>query len=99
VARVLNLEAHPLEHRLEKPAEGDVFLADILLDFRTRPTALGVFCRICKPDFDDVLGLARIEGEDEIVEAQHAPGLRMEEIRSRASAFQKSGRWCRAFLE
>jgi hypothetical protein len=43
VARIPNLEVRALEHRLEKPAEGDVLLADVFLDFGTRPSALGSF--------------------------------------------------------
>ena len=99
MASILDRETSSLEHRLKEPAEGDVFLADIFLDFGTCPTPLGLFYRTCKPGFNDVLGLSRIEGKDEVVEAQHASSLSMEAIRSRASALKKSGRWCRAFLE
>ena len=62
-----------LEHRLKEPAEGDVFLADVFLDLLRRKIPLGLFYRACKPGFDDVFGLSRIEGEEEVVEAQRAP--------------------------
>ena len=100
MTRVLNREARPLEHRLYDPAEGDVFLPDIFLDFGRRPTPLRLLCRICRPGFNDVFGHSRIEGEEEVVEAQHASrSLRMEAIRWRASVLNRSDRWCRAFLE
>ena len=72
VARILDREACSLEHRLKESAEGDVFLADIFLDFSTSPTPLGLFYSTCKPGFNGVFGLSRIEGENEVVEAQHA---------------------------
>jgi hypothetical protein len=72
VARILDREARSLEHRLKEPAEGDVFPADIFLDLSTRKTPLGLFYGTCKPGFNDVFGLWRIEGEDEVVEAQRA---------------------------
>ncbi len=72
VARILDLEARSLEDRPKEPAKGDVFLAHILLHFRTRPTLFGLFCRACKPGFNYAFGLLHIEGEDEVVQAQHA---------------------------
>jgi hypothetical protein len=72
VASILDRETRSLEHRLKEPAEGDVFLANIFLDFVTRPTPFGLFYRTCKPGFNDAFGLSRIEGEDKVVETQHA---------------------------
>ena len=49
------------------------YLADVFFDLRTRKVPLGLFYRACKPGFNDVFGLSRIEGEEEVVEAQRAP--------------------------
>ena len=61
-----------------------------------RPTFSRIGRGRVKPRFDRRDHIRWIEGEDEILQDQDSPGRSIAAIRDRATAFQKSGRWCSA---
>jgi hypothetical protein len=77
--RVEDLEAGRLEDRLEQPPVGAVLGTDVFLEIVSRVPLGRIFRRPCEPGFQDLLRFGRVEVVDE--------------IRSRATPFQKSGSW------
>lgn len=93
MSRLVDLETGPIEHRLEEPTEGTVLIAQMRLQLWARPTILGSLGCARQPFFDNSARFSRMK-EKLMSRRRSTPfGLRIAAIRSRASAFQKSGRW------
>jgi hypothetical protein len=89
-----DLEAGPLDHRLEQPGEGRVLVADVLLELAAAPLGLETADGARRaPRLDSLLGVGRLESVDDVRQAEQATRPQDTARPGQATAFQKSGRW------
>ena len=95
---LLDAESGPLDHRLEQPREGAVLVAHVLFELRPGPVLVDPSLGHARePGLERRGRVARVEPVDDVPQPQQPTGGEHRRRPARATAFQRSGRWCSAY--